>query len=338
LTSSTLNLEITNKLDKLSTFEKDILEGLEATPKKLSSKYFYDDKGSKLFQTIMNLPEYYLTRSEYEVFESHKDNLYKRFVKDTKTFNLIELGAGDGLKTQVLLSHFVNQNTSFTYLPIDISAEALHQLKERFNKTIPSLNFEGIEGEYFDALAQLKTKTKTNSSEKENTRNIVLFLGSNIGNFGNQQSLHFLTRLAQNLKQDDYLLLGFDLKKHPKIIKMAYDDTTGVTKAFNLNLLQRINREIDANFNIEKFDFYSTYIPETGEVRSYIVSATKQEVVLKKLDKTIKFEWGETIHTEVSTKYSVAQMREITTEAGFEFVESYTDCKGYFMDMLLRVK
>jgi dimethylhistidine N-methyltransferase len=333
LTSSILNFTLPNQL---STFEKDILEGLETTPKKLSSKYFYDDEGSKLFQVIMNLPEYYLTRSEYEVFESYKKNLYKQFSKDIKSFNLVELGAGDGLKTQVLLSYFVEKTIPFTYLPIDISAEALHQLKKRFNKTIPSLNFEGIEGEYFDALAQLKNKT--HSLEKENTRNIVLFLGSNIGNFGNEQSLSFLTRLAQNLNQDDYLLLGFDLKKHPQIIKMAYDDASGVTKAFNLNLLKRINRELEGNFNIEKFDFYSTYIPETGEVRSYIVSATKQEVTLKKLNKTIQFEWGESIHTEISRKYSANQMKEIATEAGFDFIESYTDCKGYFMDMLLKVK
>jgi len=333
LTSSSLNSETTNKH---STFEKDILEGLEAIPKKLSSKYFYDDEGSKLFQMIMNFPDYYLTRSEYEIFESYKENLYNQFSKDTKTFNLVELGAGDGLKTQVLLSHFVEKTIPFTYLPIDISSEALHQLKTRLNKTIPSLNFEGTEGEYFEALAQLKTKN--NSNKEENTRNIVLFLGSNIGNFGNEQSLDFLKQLAQTLNQDDYLLIGFDLKKHPQIIKMAYDDATGVTKAFNLNLLQRINRELNGNFNIEKFDFYSTYTPETGEVRSYIVSATKQEVTLKKLDKTINFEWGETIHTEISRKYSASQMKEIATEAGFEFIESYTDCKGYFMNMLLKVK
>lgn len=333
MASSTPNSETVNKF---STFEKDILEGLESTPKKLSSKYFYDDEGSKIFQTIMNLPEYYLTRSEYEVFESYKEDLYKQFSKDTSTFNLIELGAGDGLKTQVLLSHFVNKSTRFTYLPIDISAEALYQLKARFDKTIPSLNFEGIEGEYFEALGQLKNKNKT--AKEDNTRNIVLFLGSNIGNFGNEQSLKFLHQLAQNLNQDDYLLLGFDLKKHPQTIKMAYDDASGITKAFNLNLLKRINRELEANFNIEKFDFYSTYIPETGEVRSYIVSGTKQEVFLKKLDKIIKFEWGETIHTEISRKYSANQMKEIATEAGFECIESYTDCKGYFMDMLLKVK
>lgn len=333
MTSSSLQSDAKNIL---STFEKDILEGLEATQKTLSSKYFYDDEGSKIFQIIMNLPEYYLTRCEYEIFESYKEDLYKQFSKGTKTFNLIELGAGDGLKTQVLLSHFVENTMPFTYLPIDISAEALNQLKIRFDKTIPSLNFKGIEGEYFEALAQLKTKD--NSSKEENTRNIVLFLGSNIGNFGNEQSLNFLTQLAQNLNQDDYLLLGFDLKKHPKIIQLAYDDSDRVTKAFNLNLLRRINRELNGNFNIEKFDFYSTYIPETGEVRSYIVSGAKQDVTLKKLNKTINFEWGETIHTEISKKYSTNQMIEITKKAGFEFIESYTDCKGYFMNMLLRVK
>ena len=331
MTPPTLHSE---KTSHLSTFAKDILEGLEAKQKKLSSKYFYDDEGSKLFQAIMNLPDYYLTRSEYEIFESYKENLYNQFSKDTKTFNLIELGAGDGLKTQVLLSHFVEKTMPFTYLPIDISAEALYQLKTRFNRTIPSLNFEGIEGEYFEALAQLKTKT----NEKEDTKNVVLFLGSNIGNFGNKQSLNFLKQLVQNLNQDDYLLLGFDLKKHPQIIKMAYDDASGVTKAFNLNLLKRINKDLEANFNIEKFDFYSAYIPETGEVRSYIVSAAKQNVILKKIDKTIKFEWGEAIHTEISRKYSSNEMKEIAMQAGFEFIESYTDCKGYFMDMLLKVK
>ena len=324
------------KNNALSSFEKDILEGLEAIPKHLPSKYFYDEEGSKLFQSIMNLPEYYLTRSEYEIFESYKTNLHTQFSKGVDTFNLIELGAGDGLKTQVLLSHFVEKETPFTYLPIDISAEALHQLKSRFDKTLPSLNFEGIEGEYFDALAKLKARNK--SEETTQTRNIVLFLGSNIGNFGNEQSLNFLRELAQNLNSDDYLLLGFDLKKHPQVIKMAYDDASGVTKAFNINLLKRINREVDANFNIEKFDFYSTYIPETGEVRSYIVSNAKQEVELRKLEKTIQFEWGETIHTEISRKYSSQQMKQITQEAGFDMIDSYTDCKGYFMDMLLKVK
>ncbi len=132
------------------------MEGLEATPKKLSSKYFYDDEGSKLFQAIMNLPEYYLTRSEYEIFESYKENLYNQFSKNAETFNLIELGAGDGLKTQVLLSHFVENTMPFTYLPIDISAEALYQLKTRFDKAIPSLNFEAIEGEYFDCFSTIK--------------------------------------------------------------------------------------------------------------------------------------------------------------------------------------
>ncbi len=333
MTPSSPNSELSNQL---STFEKDILEGLEATPKKLSSKYFYDQQGSKIFQMIMDLPEYYLTRCEYEIFESYKDDLYKQFSKDTKTFNLVELGAGDGLKTQVLLSHFVEKETAFTYLPIDISAEALHQLKERFTTKIPSLNFEGIQGEYFEALAQLKTKN--NPSKKKDTRNIVLFLGSNIGNFGNDQSLNFLKQLAQNLNQDDYLLLGFDLKKHPNIIRLAYSDKEEINKAFNLNLLKRLNRELESNFQLDKFSFYSTYIPETGEVRSYIVSEAKQDVLFKKLNKTIKFEWGETIHSEISRKYSAIQMKEIATEAGFEFVESYTDCKGYFMDMLLRVK
>ncbi|HSK73001.1 MAG TPA: L-histidine N(alpha)-methyltransferase, partial [Pyrinomonadaceae bacterium] len=222
-----------------NAFAQDILKGLSAEPKFLSSKYFYDDEGSRLFQEIMKLPEYYLTRAEFEIFETRTGEIFRAFNADDAGFDLIELGAGDGTKTAVLIDYFLKRNADFTYFPIDISAEALDALTAKFKSDFPDLSINARNGDYFKILESLKT-----DSDK---KKIILFLGSNIGNFRRAESIAFFRHLREVMNETDLLFIGFDLQKDPRVILNAYDDAKGVTAAFNLNLLRRVNRELGAN-------------------------------------------------------------------------------------------
>ncbi|MEQ9167590.1 MAG: L-histidine N(alpha)-methyltransferase, partial [Fulvivirga sp.] len=228
----------------MNQFATDVIEGLSSNPKRLPSKYFYDHKGDALFQQIMALDEYYLTRTEYTILDLYKAQILAHFQPDSKAFNLIEFGAGDGYKTKVLLRHFINKNADFRYMPIDISGNVLEQLETSLKAELPALNVTPVCNHYFKALEELK-------EEKE--RNVILFLGSNIGNFTEEQADSFLKGLYDALKPDDILFIGFDLKKDPKVILDAYNDKQGVTAAFNFNLLDRINNEMGGNFNTSQF-------------------------------------------------------------------------------------
>lgn len=312
--------------EALNAFSLDIKDGLSATPKTLPSRYFYDGKGDELFQKIMDLDEYYLTRAEFEIFVRQKSEILKAFLSDTKSFRLVELGAGDGTKTKVLLSHFLNEHIPFTYSPIDISGNVLEQLKSDLNSDLPSLKVEPIVGEYFSALEALETN--------DASREVVLFLGSNIGNFDRDSGVEFLRHVGDSLSEGDMLLIGFDLMKSPQKVLAAYNDKEGVTKAFNLNLLTRINNELGANFDINSFDHFPTYDPITGETKSHIVSTKSQEVFIEALDKTFAFDAWEAIHTEVSQKYSPKMIEAYAKEAGFEIVENFMDSNKYFVDSL----
>jgi len=314
----------------LTEFASAVLKGLQQYPKRLSSKYFYDDEGSRIFKKIMHLPEYYLTRCEFEIFKKEKDNLLSAFNPINEGFELIELGAGDGLKTKVLLNHFAGQQVSFTYVPVDISAGALHDLTSSLRAEIPDLRIQPIEDDYFAAIERRISGSKS-------TRRVVLFLGSNIGNFSEEESIHFLNQLKSRLQKGDCILLGFDLKKNPFKILAAYNDSQGITREFNLNLLRRINREFEADFNLDQFTHYPMYDPTSGEARSYLVSLNRQRVHLKKLDEWLDFNEGETIHTETSRKYSLPQMERLCTSVGLKPVHYFTDSKHNFIDMLLQI-
>lgn len=315
-----------NHTEALSAFALDIRTGLNQSPKTLPSRYFYDGVGDELFQKIMGLDEYYLTRAEFEIFVRQKAEILKAFLGKENQFRLIELGAGDGTKTKVLLSHFTNEQVLFTYSPIDISGNVLEQLEEDLKVDIPSLSVKPIVGEYFKALEALNT----DNTSKE----VVLFLGSNIGNFNRRSGIDFLSHVGDNLSKGDMLLIGFDLMKDPKKILSAYNDKEGVTKAFNLNLLSRINKELGANFNTEDFDHFPTYDPSTGETKSHIISKKKQEVYIEAMDEQVSFEAWEAIHTEVSQKYSPQMITEYAKEAGFRIVNNFTDSNHYYVDSL----
>ncbi|WP_417213152.1 L-histidine N(alpha)-methyltransferase [Bizionia sp.] len=306
------------------TFAKDVVAGLTAKEKHLSSKYFYDTNGSRIFQEIMNMPDYYLTDSEFEILSLQAKQIVDA-VAFNKPFNIIELGAGDGFKTFKLLEYLVNEHIAFNYVPIDISQEAIDILSEKLHERLPELSIQPQVGDYFEIL---------NEKFQGNTPNLLLFLGSNIGNYLKDDAINLLKLFNNVMNSGDKLLIGMDLKKNPITIKNAYDDKEGITKRFNLNLLIRMNRELEADFKIDDFDFYCYYNPETGRVKSYIVSLKEQTVLFKKLNKTIQFNQNELIWTELSKKYSLSEIEKLATISGFKSKQHFLDCKHYFTDSL----
>ncbi|MGB3466924.1 MAG: L-histidine N(alpha)-methyltransferase [Cyclobacteriaceae bacterium] len=314
---------------KLQEFGEDIVSGLNSNPKKLSSKYFYDETGDKIFQQIMALDEYYLTRAEFEILDNYKDEILK-IVAGKDGFNFFELGAGDGYKTKLLLRHFIDREVDFTYFPIDISGNVLEELQQALKSELPALHVHPLEGDYFKMLR--------NISDESGKNKLILFLGSNIGNFAKSDAVRFLSLLRDSLSDGDFALIGVDLKKDPKVILKAYNDSKGVTRAFNMNLLDRINDTFDGNFDKEQFVHSPVYDPSTGECRSYMLSKQEQTVTLPALGETIHFRKWEPIHMEISKKYDVYELEELASEAGFEVVRHFQDANGYFVDSLWRAK
>ena len=318
-----------NSAAKASQFAEDVMKGLSREPKVISSKYFYDTKGDQIFQKIMNMPEYYLTRSEYEIFSQQRKEICEAFNAFEEPFNLIEFGAGDGYKTKLLLNYLLTNKAEFTYYPVDISNHILDELSESLQNELPNLKVKPLNLEYFSALNKL--------SEINKRRNVILFLGSNIGNFHINDAGTFLQRINGYSKKGDMLLVGVDLKKDPRIITAAYNDPQGITATFNLNLLSRMNRELGADFNTQHFMHHTFYEPVSGEVLSYLVSLKQQSIRFDALDWKIDFEAFELIHTEISKKYSISELELLAKAQAFEVVEHFTDTKKYFLDTLWKV-
>lgn len=314
----------------LSDIVRDTLLGLRSSPKYLQSKYFYDDEGSKIFCEIMRMPEYYLTDCEKEIFSEQSAGICKAFGNGNAHFDILELGAGDGMKTRILISHLMKNGSSFKYIPIDISEQAMELLVLGMNRDFPALNINGMIGDYFDMMQELNSYDKNDK--------VILFLGSNIGNFSIEESTEFLQKLNHVMKPNDKVFIGFDLKKDPEVILNAYDDPHGHTRNFNLNLLHRLNRELQANFNIAHFSHQPFYDPDTGAAESYLVSLKNQDVYFGATGDTIHFNPGESIFTEVSQKYDLAIIEQLATENGFEIAENFTDARKYFMNSLWRKK
>lgn len=318
---------------ELSQFAEDVLVGLSSTPKYLSSKYFYDDEGTRLFQEIMKLPEYYLTGCELEIFEDQAAGILSSFSNGSPgdepgSFDLIELGAGDGMKTAILIDHFLKAKADISYSPIDISQEALDALTAKFRSEFPGLRMSARNGDYFKILGDLKNG--------DGRRKVLLFLGSNIGNFSREQSVDFFRSLRSVMSEDDLLFIGFDLQKDPHVIAAAYDDSQGVTARFNLNLLTRINRELGGNFDVGKFIHYANYRPIEGSARSFLISREHQTVHIDALGRDFEFDRWEPVFMEISQKYSQKMIAEFASESGFEIKENFFDSKRYYCDSLWR--
>jgi dimethylhistidine N-methyltransferase len=306
---------------------RDVLKGLTATPKYLLAKYFYDHLGSRIFQDIMNMPEYYLTRCEQEIFTSHKEAITEEFLKgNSENFDLLELGSGDGKKTKVLLKHMLNRDIPFTYIPIDISESANESLVRSFRREMTSLAIEAQTGDYFNVMNKLNGYS--------GKQRIVLFLGSNIGNFSTEELDYFMGQLSAFLKKGDKVLMGFDLKKSPQIILKAYSDPHGHTRRFNINLLDRLNRELEADFDTDYFEHHANYNPITGTTESYLVSTISQSVHFNKLELTFHFKQWEPIFMEVSRKFDLPAINNLAQKYGFEVTHNFFDKQKYFSDSL----
>lgn len=312
--------------ESIAAFASDVLKGLTAKYKQLPSKYFYDEKGSKLFQQIMRMPEYYLTDCELEIFEKQKQDILDCFLTYNTKFELIELGAGDGLKTKILLKHFVSADVDFEYVPIDISKKVIVDLTADIKKEIPQLKTRPLIGDYFDLLDQL--------NKSDDTPKIMLFLGSNIGNYEEEEAIAFFKKLKNVMHPSDQLLIGFDLKKGKRIILDAYDDPHGFTANFNLNLLRRMNTDLGADFDLTKFKHLEIYDEKSGAARSYIVSLEKQIVVFDAMKEKISLEKNEKIHVEISQKYDRKLIKYLAQKSGFNIIRNFTDSKEYFIDSL----
>lgn len=303
-------------------FFEDVLDGLQHSPKFLQSKYFYDKKGDGLFQEIMALPEYYLTRCELDIFQNKTKQIADTLILDDTPFDLIELGAGDATKSLYLLEYLANLKADFVYMPIDISGHILSVLSEKLSSQLPDVRVKCLEGDYFDML----NKAAGISSR----RKVVLFLGSNIGNMELDKAYGFCKELRKKLNKGDIVLMGFDLKKHPQTILNAYNDASGTTAHFNLNLLERMNNELDANFNLEQFNHYQNYDPLTGACKSYLISLEKQNVTIG--NRMIPFQKNEMIYMEISQKFSISDIENLASNSGFISINTILDSKGWFAD------
>ncbi|MBN7816609.1 L-histidine N(alpha)-methyltransferase [Algoriphagus pacificus] len=321
---------MTSKNLDFGTFAQDVMIGLSANPKTLPSKYFYDAKGDKLFQKIMALPEYYLTRKEFEIFENQYEAILEPILNLGQSFNLVELGAGDGLKTKILLKYLNQQDADFEYFPVDFSGSVLQELKESLATGFPKLKVTSVEDTYRGAL---KKRAWENGKP-----NLILFLGSNLGNFSREEAYDILDHLRIGANHNDFVLIGIDLKKNPQIILDAYHDPAGVTRDFNLNLLDRINRELNGDIDLDSFIHWPSYDPVSGECRSHLVSLKDQTINLKALDQSFYFEAFEPIFTEISKKYSLSEIEIFAERGGFVTIENFTDSEQYFADVLWQRK
>ncbi len=308
----------------MNQFEKDVHQGLSSEPKKLSSKYFYDERGDQLFVKIMEMPEYYLTNCEFEILSEQTATIVESFDM-TGSFELIELGAGNGKKTFEILKELTGKK-EFIYKPVDISPNALEGLQNMLNTKLPTLRVEPICGEYFQALQKVN---------ETSVPKVILFLGSNIGNMLDVAAKGFMHKLSGCLNKGDKVLMGVDLIKDESIVLPAYNDAQGYTREFNLNLLHRINRELDANIQVDQFIHRPLYSKETGLAESYLESKCDQQVEIG--GRTYHFKAGERIHTEISRKYNDQLIREIIEDTKLVVDRKFTDTKEYFADYLLKM-
>lgn len=291
----------------------DVLEGLQQSQKTLPSKYFYDQKGSELFEEITELDEYYLTRTELQIMQEKIQQIANKL---GEKIQLVELGSGSSFKTRLLLDHLQNIHS---YIPVDISRSFLDDVAQNLQEEYPELKIQAIATDYTTSLHLPELP--------DEVKRIIYFPGSTIGNFTKENAEEFLGLIANSLHQNDGLLIGFDLVKNRDTLLAAYNDSLGVTAEFNKNILQRINNELDANFDLNRFEHKAIFNEEKSRIEMHLVSRSKQVVNIG--GEKITFEKGETIHTENSHKYTLSSFREMTNPY-FKEVITWTDSNEYF--------
>jgi len=303
----------------------EVLHGLTATPKHLPAKLFYDEAGSQLFEQITELPEYYLTRTERSILEQYAGEILQQA---GPSLTLVELGAGTATKTSILIEELLLRQSRALFYPIDVSTSALEEAMRQLGRQFPALRVSPIVADYTAGVPALSRITG---------RKLVLYIGSSIGNFEPPHSIRLLRRIRQTLRPGDALLLGADFAKSPKILLPAYDDAEGVTAAFNKNILARLNRELDAEFDLDAFRHIALWNRRCSRMEIYLESLSEQIVFLPALDLDVSFAEGERIHTENSYKYTDGMIESILRESGFALEHTWCDRKRWFGVHLARV-
>ncbi len=311
-----------------SEFAEDIKKGLTSNIKEIPSYHLYGEKGDQLFEKITLTNEYYPTRSELQILESYAFNILMHSGSDEKAPTIVELGSGNGTKTEKLLNKAVEVYGKCNYYPVDISQQSLLLLKNRLSKFEHCL-ISPVEANIYENLEFLP---------RIQSQKLILFLGSSIGNMGIDKSYSLMKRIADNMSPHDKLLIGFDLahngNKPQEIINRAYNDDGLVTAQFNLNLLRKINNQLGGEFDVGQFEYYSHYNPELKRQESFLKSKIKQDVRISDLNLTVRFCKDEYILTEFSQKFDLEMIAKMAGAAGLEQVDSYTDKNRYFINSL----
>jgi dimethylhistidine N-methyltransferase len=326
-----LRIHRLNGAEARDDFAEDVRRGLLARPKFLLPKYFYDELGSQLFDAICLLPEYYLTRAESEIFARRSGEIVET-ARDGAPLTLVELGSGSASKTRRIIDALLERQGRLTYVPVDISTAALESSAHALLGDYAGLRVAAYAADYDSALPRLGAELE------EGARALVLFLGSNIGNFDREEARDFLRRLRSVLRAGDRVLLGADLKKDAATLEAAYDDALGVTAAFNLNLLARINRELDADFRPRDFSHVALYNEAEGRVEMHLESKREQAARIGALDIEVSFDAGERIHTENSYKYSLDELSALAAETAFERTHTWLDTSERFSSNLFAAR
>lgn len=304
--------------------DQEVYQGLNQEDKSISSKFFYDEVGGKIFQKITELPEYYLSRTEYEILESFCKNLNSMF--SIKDMAMVELGSGASEKSMLLVNAFQKFFNDFYYCPLDVDKTRLQELRDKIIRMYPHLKVKPLVGDFFETL-ELAFK------EIELPK-IITFLGSSIGNFDLKKATVLMRNVSNSMTKEDYFLVGFDMVKDEKILYKAYNDAQGLTRDFNLNLLERFNRECGCDFNLNQFEHLEYFNSDRSAMESYLVSLKDQTVEFPHLNKKISFSKDERIHTEYSYKYTFAMISELAQKSNLKIKEIFTDNNEYFSSVL----
>jgi dimethylhistidine N-methyltransferase len=301
------------------SFAEDVDKGLSSSPKHLPCIYFYDYRGSLLFEEICRLPEYYLTRAEAQILRDFSEEIISYMPAHSL---LVELGSGSCKKTRYIIEELLKQRDEVIYSPIDISKKMLRESAASLLGQYDNLEIISVAAEYEEGLWHLDMRT-------DNPK-LILWLGSSIGNFELNEAVAFLKSISKSLAPDDLFLIGFDLKKDKEVMERAYNDSPGVTAEFNLNLLSRVNRDLGGDFDLDRFAHRALFNDVKSRIEMYLVSSCEQQVYIADLDRSYGFGEHERIHTENSHKYSLRAIENLADRVGFTTVRQWFDPRKYF--------
>jgi len=318
----TVGVECPATEDAREALISEVRRGLIAPPRSLSPWMFYDAEGSRLFERITTLPEYYPTRTERAILSRHADAIISAAHSDRSLqLRLVELGAGTASKTLILLEAALRISCEVVYMPVDISSDALELACQNVAAALPEVRIQPIVGNYVSHPLQLEPFDGTT---------LALYLGSNIGNFSPEEARLILQNLGTQLQAGDALLLGTDMVKDEPTLVNAYDDSEGITAAFNLNILHRLNRELGANFDAARFRHRALWNPTESRIEMHLESTQEQVVRIEGAELSLHFMQGETIHTENSYKFTAQSVRTLLREVGFEITETWIDSRDWY--------